>query len=187
MHNLVPRLAFDAAVVVRYHVPTVATIATTTTTLQLLSCFKAWICRSEQGSRRRPQRGAPVVTEQRARSVRDKVHEWRASSRGWLRVTVGEKQIGPCGAEKHWLAPPRTPISILGSRCVPSDRRVPASASSYGCSGPLSPGNTTIPSHLYGSRVPGDLKGCNYTLSFDAVHSMGRVDWGAGVLPPIVH
>ena len=43
----------------------------------------------------------------------------RAAARivqGWLRVTEREKQIGPWGAEKHRLAPPRTSISNFGSR-----------------------------------------------------------------------
>ena len=53
----------------------------------------------------------------------------RASSRGWLRVTEREKQIGPWGAEKHRLAPPRTPISNFGSRSEPPGRQPPAAAS----------------------------------------------------------
>jgi len=44
--------------------------------------------------------------------------QWRASSRLRLRVTEGEKQIGPCGAEKHRIAPPRTSMSISSSRCA---------------------------------------------------------------------
>ena len=48
----------------------------------------------------------------------------RKSERGW----TGEKQIGPWGAEKHRLAPPRTSISIAGSRCVSPGRQPPAAA-----------------------------------------------------------
>ena len=49
----------------------------------------------------------------------------------------------------------RTSISIAGSRYVPPDRRLPAAASTFPWSGPLSPSNTAIPSLLYGSRVEG--------------------------------
>jgi hypothetical protein len=69
----VPRVATECCTTSLPYLPRVATIATTTTTLQLLSCFKAWICRSEQGSRRRPQRGAPVMTEQRTRTCPGRV------------------------------------------------------------------------------------------------------------------
>ena len=68
---------------------------------------------------------------------------------------TGEQQIGPWGAEKHRLAPPRTSISIAGSRYVSPGRRLPAAASTCPWSGPLSPSNTAIPSLLYGSRVEG--------------------------------
>ena len=57
-----------------------------------------------------------------------------ASSRGWRRASERGKQIGLWSAQKHRLASPRTPISIHGSRLVPSDHRVPASASSYASS-----------------------------------------------------
>ena len=41
-----------------------------------------------------------------------------------------EQQIGLWGAKKHRVAPPRTSISILGSRYVPPARQLSAAASS---------------------------------------------------------
>ena len=72
-----------------------------------------------------------------------------------METREGEQQIGRWGAEKRRLAPPRTSISIAGSRYVPPERRLQAAAISYPWPGPLSPSNTGIPSHLYGSRVEG--------------------------------
>ena len=57
----------------------------------------------------------------------------------------GEQWIGLGGAEKHRLAAPRTPISINGSRYVSSGRQLPASASSYGCSGRYRPATPPSP------------------------------------------
>ena len=51
----------------------------------------------------------------------------------------------------------RTPISLPGSRRVPSAHQLSATASSCGCPGRYRASNTTIPSHLYGDRVSSHL------------------------------